>query len=164
MSHIIFDAVPPSVPANRSRGASAESDRVDESYVEAWRTSLNFIGGTVAVEQIKARLEALERDHAVRGWDGYDAQPIPSEAIARAFEFVLSLPPAYAGADISASPFGEVEMEWYVQPDRILTLSIGAGGRYAYAGLNGRERYSGAGYIAGVPPRLLRDVRGIVTE
>lgn len=164
MSYAVADALPPSVPVNTRRGASDESVRLDQAYVDALGPILSIVELRSRIERARAQFIALLGEYASPGWDGYDAMPVSADAVDRAFHFAVSLSPALSSADVSANAYGDVEFEWYVRPDKILTLSIGPGGRFFYAGLNGIDRYTGSGYIAGPPPRLLRDVRDVLSE
>ncbi|HXX84772.1 MAG TPA: hypothetical protein VEN29_12410 [Casimicrobiaceae bacterium] len=164
MSYAAIEAIPPSIPTSTDRGVSKESAAVDQSYRNALSHVLSAINKQCELIEKKEAFEALLKEHLTAGWDGYDAQPVSADAVARAYEFAVALPPAYANADISVNRYGDVEFEWYVRPDKLFTLSIGVGGKYYYASLNGMERDSGFGYIAGLPLRILRGVSQVIGD
>lgn len=164
MSQFAALALRPSDPSAASRGVSAASIGVEESYAQAFQRLCEPIASQEAIGRTQRIFFNLFSRHAIANWDGDGAEPVTSEVVARAYEFVMSLPPKFANPDVSVNGYGDVELEWYVRPDRLLTLAISHGGQYHFASRNGFDRRSGAGYLGGVPPSLLLAIVPILTE
>lgn len=163
MSYAACLPTPPSALRWPNRGVSVESNCVETLYAAAMRHLASSFGKQVEMGELEEKFRKLMLDHSAPDWDGYDARPASPDAVERAYAFAGSLPPGLASPDVSINPYGDVEFEWYVRPSRVLTLSIGDGGRYHFASLNGMERDSGAGYIVGLlPERVLLAIARVV--
>jgi hypothetical protein len=134
------------------------------SYAKAFRRMCNSINRQDAIGKSQGIFLRVLQEHAVPNWDGDGASATSEDAVSRSYEFVASLPPKLSNPDVSVNRYGDVELEWYVRPDKLFTLAVGDGGRYHYASLNGMERQSGAGYIGGVPPEILLGIVGVLTN
>ena len=165
MSYASTVSFPPGAQLGvRRQGATDESKSVEKLYAKALSTFITVFEVDTALRKAESRFRELLEEHNSPGWDGYDARPVSADTVTRAFQFAISLPPAASDPDISANVYGDIEFEWYVRPDKLLTLSIGSNGKFHYAGLNGAERCTGTGYISGPPQRLLRDVREVLAK
>lgn len=163
MSHFAVLPIPPATPRGANRGVSDESATVDMSYATAFRWICNSIDKQAAIGKTRGIFLQLLQDHSAPGWDGEGANATSLDAVSRSYEFVSNLPPRLSNPDVSVNRYGDVELEWYVRPDKLFTLAVGDGGRYHFASLNGMERRSGAGYIGGVPPEILLGIVNVLT-
>ena len=57
------------------------------------------------------------------GWDGYDASPISSEAVARALLLIDLIPEWAPPPELAPSPEGEISFEWYSGRNKILSVT-----------------------------------------
>lgn len=89
------------------------------------------------------------------GWDGEDSEPVDGETLMIAKQFVEALPTAYRTPTISGEPDGHINLEWYVHPRRILTVSINPNGMLHWAALIGAEDPRGSCPFYGEMPRTL---------
>ena len=161
MSHFAAVPVPPETPRSANRGVSRESAAVDWSYAEAFRRYYSSVEKQTDVSNKRKAFAVLLDEHSSRGWDGDDAAPTSLDAVCRSYELVSNLPPRFSNPDVSVNRYGDVELEWYVRPDKLYTLAIGGDGRYHFASLNGTERRAGAGYIGGVPADIILGIVAI---
>jgi hypothetical protein len=105
-----------------------------------------------------ARLWDLTETHADRGWDGHQAAPVDRRAIARAVDFVRSLPDGCVMPEVGVDPDAAVSLDWITSRHRMLSISFaGNTDRLAYAWLDGTDRGHAVERFDGirVPRRLL---------
>ena len=57
-------------------------------------------------------------------WEGDDSVAVDRETLIIARDLIESLPRAYRTPTISGEPDGHVNLEWYVSPRRILSVSV----------------------------------------
>lgn len=77
------------------------------------------------------------------GWDGFDAIPIEWAVYARASAVIASLPWRFPMPSAGAEPDGHITLEWYISPDKLLSVSIGRDGLLHYAAVIGQARHYG---------------------
>lgn len=88
-------------------------------------------------------------------WDGKGSMPVDRKTLILAKELVESLPMAYRTPTICGEPDGHVELEWYVHPRQILTVSVNPDGRLHWAALIGEEDPRGSCRFYGETPNTL---------
>ena len=89
------------------------------------------------------------------GWEGRDSDAVDRGTLMIAKQFVESLPMAYRTPTITGEPDGHINLEWYVHPRRILTVSINPNGVLHWAALIGAEDPRGSCPFYGEMPRTL---------
>jgi hypothetical protein len=82
-------------------------------------------------------LASQAEDCANEGWDGHGAMPVTLETYRAAYRFAESLPASAPSPSVGAEPDGHLTLEWYRNPSRVLSLSIGPEGELSYAALLG---------------------------
>jgi len=98
------------------------------------------------------------------GWEGEDSEAIDRETLMIAKQFAESLPTAYRTPTITGEPDGHINLEWYVHPRRILTVSINPNRTLHWAALIGAEDPRGSCPFYGEMPRTLLDWIGRVCK
>lgn len=98
-----------------------------------------------ARERFAQELANLEDPTVTSSWYDGDASPARAEAIAAAMRFLLKLPTALlSDLEISPDRDGSVSFDWYVSPERQLSISLSADGMLHYAAILGPiERTNG---------------------
>jgi len=90
------------------------------------------------------------------GWEGEGSEAVEPRTLSLAKAFVESLPRAYQTPSISGEPDGHVNLEWYVNPRRILAVSVTPSGMLHWAALIGEEDPRGSCRFYGdIPPETL---------
>lgn len=84
-----------------------------------------------------------------------DSEPIDRNTIMIAKLLVESLPKAYQTPTISGEPDGHVNIEWFVHPRRILSVSVNPNGLLHWAALIGEEDPRGSCRFFGETPKTL---------
>ena len=152
-----------------ARGGSAVSDaahqlrRAAGDAADAIERSQALFGSKAAVI---AEIWELARECREPGWDGYDAEPVPIEAVRRAVALVRALPANDPMPEVAAEPDGSIGLQWYRARHAVLSLSVGTENGLAYAWLDGSERgHAVAGYDENrFPARVLQQIRLIMTR
>ena len=148
----------------RSSGVSHEavelSRAVSEVVESAERSKALFGPKADAISD----LHQLAIDHAEADWDGYDAEPISSEAVSRAMDFVRSFPESLPLPEFSVEPDGSVALDWTSTKTRRFSVSIASSSRLAFAWLDGADTGHGVANFNGseFPPRIAFGISTIV--
>ncbi len=133
----------------QSNSFSMENTDVAKSIPD---TSCSVASGVIS--SIKT-LFAAAADAANSGWDGYDALPVSSRTLWNALSLIGSLPRDTPPPSIEAHPDGEIGLEWYVDKDHVLTMSIDASGIISYAVSIGFERLRGREFLRAAFPETV---------
>jgi hypothetical protein len=105
--------------------------------------------------------------HACRqaNWDGESADAIEQDALRNAYLFIEALPDGYPLPNISAEPDGHLDLEWYRQPRRILSVSVSPDGMLYWAALVGIENPRGScPFYGDIPDTILYWIRRVWAE
>ncbi|MFO7775763.1 MAG: hypothetical protein R6W89_08205 [Candidatus Hydrogenedentota bacterium] len=109
------------------------------------------------------RLRDVYQECREQDWDGYDALPVSEATFTNATTFLQLLPTDLAAkADPGAEPDGNLTLEWYIDTDYQISISIDAQSRLHFAAAVGprRKRRGTDTFSEGVP----QDVVDIITE
>jgi hypothetical protein len=88
-------------------------------------------------------------------WEGEGSVSVERETLLLAKDLVESLPKTYRTPTISGEPDGHVDLEWYVNPRRVLTVSVSPEGVLYWAALIGAEDPRGSCRFYGEAPKTL---------
>lgn len=113
-----------------------------------------------------AQLDAVVAESAEESWGAGGALPIDPTAADRARAFIRALPEDLPLPEFAPEPDGSVSLDWIVSRTRLLSLSIGAGNRLAYAWLDGTDKGHAVASFDGrnVPSRVLTAIRETVGD
>lgn len=122
-----------------SPGVSEEANKLREQDVktqnlESQRACETSFSRT---NNASGTLHDLFQNCRMTDWDGRGAAPIPYAAIEEAKQVIAQLPEDYPMPEIIPEITGEVGLEWYVDPYRVLLLSLAGDGYIYFAGLYG---------------------------
>ena len=95
--------------------------------------------------EIKESLRELLESAGEENWDGEGALPILPENVEIAESVVDLFPSSGFLPEVSATPHGEIDFDWIISKDIMLTLSVCPTGKIAYSGIfniEGNEEWS----------------------
>ena len=101
-------------------------------------------------ESIKREIYDLIKEASTENWDGEGAIALDIKTVEIAQKLVDEFPGHVIRPDIAATPHGEVDFDWVVSREVMLTVSVCPSGEIAFAGLfqdtrlNGREPWMGS--------------------
>ena len=134
-----------------SREARTVLARVLEFERSAWWTEQRH----VRRQRDRALLEAF-RDCSEPDWDGYGAAPASAMSTEWARKVLEALPNCLGVPEVAFEPDGDVGIEWWRGPDRVLSVSVGRNGELRYAARLNAARVIGTEVFAdGLPKRLV---------
>lgn len=113
-----------------------------------------------------SQLWALAEECSAGNWDGEGALPLSASAACEAEAFIRSLPDGMPVPELSAEPDGSISLDWIRSRHSLLSLSIGASDRLAYAWLDGSDRGHAVARFDGeqVPPRIIEGIRAVMNR
>jgi len=148
-------------PGSAISGEAQAVQQVASNVVKSVETSRALFGrkGNAISE-----LSALASECVHEGWDGEDARPIDPQAVSNAIAFLRALPDSLPLPEMAAEPDGAVSLDWIRSRNRLLSVSIGASDRLAFAWLDGSDRGHGVARFVGgvVPTRIAEGVIAIM--
>jgi len=90
-------------------------------------------------------------------WDGYGAEPISEATYRHAFKFLEALPLGTPPPSVGSEGDGHLTLEWYRNPNRVLSVSISPDAMIYFAALLGSSKRSGTEPFFGeVPDEVLQ--------
>jgi hypothetical protein len=94
-------------------------------------------------DSVQDELQAIWDEVREPNWDGYDALPVPREALINARKLVNALPRDLPGPSAGAEPDGQLTLEWYRDPRCTLSVSVGHDNELHFAALLGKNSICG---------------------
>jgi hypothetical protein len=151
--------------SSATAGASDAADYVAEQARrsrEQVESSYTFGSG---IDQLRRELCAVCDEAAERGWDGYGAIPVRTEAYRNAYLLIEGLPFGTPLPTAGVEPDGHVTLEWHRGPRRTLSVSISPEGDLHFAALIGREKdYGTRMFVGEVPQRIYELIQRVCAE
>lgn len=152
--------------ARRNSAVSLEAQVVRDAVsavVEMSERSQALFGGKAGA---LSQLWAVANDCAEAGWDGNDACAINPAAIFVAESFLRALPDRFPLPEYAPEPDGSISLDWIQSRNRLLTVSVGAGDRLAYAWIDGSDRGHAVARFDGehIPQLILEGIKGIMNH
>lgn len=99
-------------------------------------------------------------------WDGYGAKPVKPNTYFNARKILFAIADTvvplskFSDIGVNAEPDGEIAFEWYIEPYKTFSLSIGLGDKLTYAGLFGLSRVNGVDYFRDeLPEAILNNLK-----
>lgn len=112
---------------------------------------------------LRAELEELWSECQSPNWDGHHALPVSRGSLLHTYQFLESLPLGFRPPSLSADPDGQLTLEWYKSPSRLVSISVDPDGVLHYAGLLGaNRRYGTETFYGEIPDEILRLIREIL--
>ncbi len=114
------------------------------------------------LQQVLPELEEVVAETSSPNWNGYGALPVTVQSLDEAKRFISMLPGSTPIPNISASPSGQVTLEWYRAPKQTLLISVNPSGKLHFSALVGNEESFGTREFLDRPPeditRLIHEV------
>lgn len=135
---------------------SPEALYIRQESEKPWRDFGKSV--TFGFEDLFADLRRLTNECARPGWDGYGAKPVSPDSIDQAARLLRALPLGVTRPTVGAEPDGQVTLEWYASPRRVLSVSVAPDGNLHYAALLGAEQQYGTVPFFGDMPAAILDL------
>ncbi len=104
---------------------------------------------------LKREVHSLLEDTGIEDWDGEGALALAPETVGLAQKLIDEFPPHFSRPDVNATPHGEVDFDWVIDRDVMLTVSVGPSREIAFAGLFHGARLSGCEPWEGMLPQFV---------
>ena len=104
---------------------------------------------------LKREVHGLLEDAGTEDWDGEGALALAPETVAIAQKLIDEFPPLVGKPDVAATPHGEVDFDWVIARNVMLTISVGPSKEIAFAGLFHGARLSGCEPWEGTLPQFV---------
>ena len=106
--------------------------------------------------QLTSELEDVWHSCREANWDGHGALPIYADTFALTRLVTESLPTTIPTPELGAEPDGQITLEWYRSPTRLLSVSVDPNGTLHYAAtLGGRTQFGSEPFLGDFPKVLL---------
>ncbi|MEA3421122.1 MAG: hypothetical protein U9Q97_05535 [Acidobacteriota bacterium] len=111
----------------------------------------------ISANESMQELYNLLEECSTENWDGYGAQPIDPDSFNEAERFIRALPTTISKPEVAVDPDGEISLEWYFEPRKVFSVSIGKRNEIKYAGLYGLNKTYGREYFDNEIPKAIFD-------
>jgi hypothetical protein len=140
----------------QSTGFSNEASYIKEAVSSPWLSMqrLHSIGNA----DLFADLEQIVTECRLPDWGGDGEEPVLPETVAYATGLLRALIPGIPQPTLGVESDGQVTFEWYVSPNRLLSVSVGDDGYLYYAALIGIARHYGREPLDGAVPENIRNL------
>ena len=124
-------------------------------------TQQSYVSWTTDRSSLKKRVSSLLEKAGEEGWDGEGAARLEGETVKVAQELVDRFPVhvvhgyALDILDIDVTPHGEVDFDWVVDRDRMMTVSVLPSKEIAFSGLFHGARVNGCESWNGTLPQFV---------
>ena len=106
-------------------------------------------------ESWKREVNSLLNEAGEANWDGEGALALDAETVEIAMDLVDRFPRYATRPDVAATPHGEVDFDWVVNKEVMLTISVCPSKEIVFAGLFLGARLSGSEPWRGVLPHFV---------
>ena len=104
---------------------------------------------------LKREVHGLLENAGIEDWDDEGALALTPETVDIAQKRIDEFPPHIGRPDIAATPHGEVDFDWVIDRDVMLTVSVGPSKEIAFAGLFHGARLNGCEPWEGTLPQFV---------
>lgn len=104
---------------------------------------------------LKREVHGLLEDAGTEDWDDEGVLALAPETVAVAQKLIDEFPPHVSRPDVNATPYGEVDFDWVIDRDVMLTISVGPSKEIAFAGLFHGARLNGCESWEGMLPQFV---------
>ena len=104
---------------------------------------------------LKREVHGLLENAGIEDWDDEGVLALAPETADLAQKLIDEFPPHIGRPDIAATPHGEVDFDWVIDRDVMLTVSVGPSKEIAFAGLFQGTRLNGCEPWKGTLPQVV---------
>ena len=104
---------------------------------------------------LKREVHDLLENAGIEDWDDEDVLALALETVDIAQKLIDEFPPHVSRPDVNATPQGEVDFDWVVDWDVMLTVSVGPSKEIVFAGLFHGARLNGCEPWEGMLPQFV---------
>ncbi len=104
---------------------------------------------------LKREVGNLLKDAGTEDWNGEGALALAPKTVAIAQKLIDAFPPHIGRPDVNATPHGEVDFDWVIDRDVMLTISVDPSKEIAFAGLFHSARLNGCEPWKGKLPQFV---------
>ena len=106
-------------------------------------------------EDLKQEVNELLESAGEENWDGEGALAITLSTVAIAQRLIDEFPGYVGNPDVAATPHGEIDFDWVIGQDTMLTVSVGPSNQIAFAGIFHTTRLHGSEDWGGTLPHFV---------
>ncbi len=106
-------------------------------------------------ELLKQEVYVLLKKAGEGNWDGEEALALNEETVAIAQDLIDRFPPYTTRPEVAATPHGEVDFDWIIDREAMLTVSVCPSKEIVFAGLFHGARLNGSEPWSGVLPHFV---------
>lgn len=165
MTFVALQPVPYTSHVRAPTTQSAEAAMAHRLVASVQNRGAAFVSQQPPHEAVLEDLERLVADHGKPGWDGDQAPGVSFAVREFAAEFIRALPETVPAPELAVDPDdGAISFEWRGGYRKVFSVSIGASGRLACAGLRGSDQWHAVlGFDGGrMPDDVVRSIRSVV--
>ena len=104
---------------------------------------------------LKREVHGLLENAGIEDWDDEGVLALAPETVAVAQKLIDEFPPHVSRPDVNATPHGEVDFDWVIDRNVMLTVSVGPLKEIAFAGLFHGARLNGCEPWKGTLPQFV---------
>ena len=104
---------------------------------------------------LKREVHGLLENTGTEDWDGEGALALAPETVDIAQKLIDEFQPHVGRPDVNATPHGEVDFDWIIDRNVMLTVSVGPSKEIAFAGLFHGARLTGCEPWVGTLPQFV---------
>jgi hypothetical protein len=141
---------------------SRRLSRMGQQRTQHLRQS-NVFGNQDVVSELATLCEECRMDN----WDGSGARAIATETSNHALRFLAALPLRLEKPSLGVEPDGHITLEWYRNPRWIVSISVGPGDMFYYAGLFESRKVNGSEPFfpeIGIPTDVLKLIQRTIKK
>ena len=138
-------------------GIGVDAQSIDDDFAQGVIADHETISLSKCSDSLVAEITTVWEECQFENWDGYSAAALSPLALYRAICFLQRVPSNIDQPEISATPTGEVTLDWDYGSRRSLTVLIGESPRLVWALLLGDEEVSGSASVFGGFPKSLHE-------
>ena len=104
---------------------------------------------------LKREVHSLLEEAGTEDWDGEGALALAPKTVDIAQKLIDEFPPLVGKPDVNATPHGEVDFDWVIARNVMLTISVSPSKEIAVAGLFHGARLNGCELWEGTLPQFV---------